>query len=150
MQLLRRGWHVLFTLPVLLAMVVAGGAQAAPRAHAAAAPVKVIAGKLLKTSKGLTIYVFAADSADKSTCYGPCAKYWPPVLIPKGTMPPAKMAGIAGTFGVTMRTDGTQQLTYDKAPLYTFIKDKDSGDFYGQGVVASGGFWWAVVAPPAS
>jgi predicted lipoprotein with Yx(FWY)xxD motif len=35
--------------------------------------------------------------------------------------------------------------TYDGAPLYTFIKDKDSGDMYGQGVVASGGYWWAVV-----
>jgi hypothetical protein len=55
------------------------------------------------------------------------------------------MQGIPGKFGTTMRKDGTRQLTYDGAPLYTFIKDKDSGDMYGQGVVAGGGYWWAVV-----
>jgi predicted lipoprotein with Yx(FWY)xxD motif len=62
-------------------------------------------------------------------------------------MPPAKMAGITGTFGVIMRTDGSEQLTFDKAPLYTFLEDKAPGDAFGQGVVASGGYWWAVVAP---
>jgi predicted lipoprotein with Yx(FWY)xxD motif len=56
------------------------------------------------------------------------------------------MAGIPGTFGVVMRTDGSRQLTYDGAPLYTFVQDKDSGDAYGQGLVAAGGYWWVVVA----
>jgi len=103
--------------------------------------------QLFVNAKGLTLYVFAADPPNKSTCYNACAKYWPPVLLPKGAKPPAKMADIGGTFGVVMRTDGTEQLTYDKAPLYTFIQDKEAGDAYGQGVFASGGFWWAVVAP---
>jgi predicted lipoprotein with Yx(FWY)xxD motif len=56
------------------------------------------------------------------------------------------MTGIPGKFGVTMRKNGAHQLTYDGAPLYTFAGDKDSGDTYGQGLFASGGFWWAVVA----
>jgi predicted lipoprotein with Yx(FWY)xxD motif len=46
-----------------------------------------------------------------------------------------------------MRTDGGEQLTFDKAALYTFLEDKAPGDAYGQGAFASGGFWWAVVAP---
>jgi predicted lipoprotein with Yx(FWY)xxD motif len=106
----------------------------------------VAAGKILKTSKGFTLYVLAADSPNKSTCYTSCAKFWPPYLVAAGSKPAAKMTGIPGTFGVAMRTDGTQQLTYDRAPLYTFVQDKDSGDAYGQGVVAFGGFWWVVVA----
>jgi predicted lipoprotein with Yx(FWY)xxD motif len=112
----------------------------------AAAPVKTKAAHILATSKGRTLYVFAADSKDKSACYGECAKFWPPRLVTTGTTPPAKVKGVPGTFGVFTRTDGTQQLTYDGAPLYTFAGDKKAGDMNGQGLLASGGFWWAVVA----
>ncbi|MDB5059887.1 MAG: hypothetical protein JWO59_3359 [Chloroflexi bacterium] len=141
----QRRFRSLVTIPVLLAFAV-GGILAAPQAQAATAPVKLAAGKILKTSKGMTLYVFAADAPNKSTCYATCAKYWPPLVVPKGTKPVAKMAGIPGTFGMTMRKDGTEQLTYDKAPLYTFLGDKDASDAYGQGVVAGGGYWWVVVA----
>jgi predicted lipoprotein with Yx(FWY)xxD motif len=145
MRLLRRHAPALLALPTLLALLV-GGFQAAPHTQAAAGLVTVAPGKILKNAKGLTLYVFASDPANKSTCYKTCAKYWPPALVPAGTKVPAKMAGIPGTFGVVMRTDGTHQLTYDRAPLYTFLEDKDSGDAYGQGLVASGGYWWVVVA----
>jgi predicted lipoprotein with Yx(FWY)xxD motif len=47
---------------------------------------------------------------------------WPPVLVPTGTKPATKIPGIPGTFGVIMRKDGSQQLTYDRAPLYTFAE----------------------------
>ncbi|HWE64325.1 MAG TPA: hypothetical protein VHB98_21650 [Chloroflexota bacterium] len=145
MRLSPRRFRSLLALPVLLALSV-GTIQLAPHTDAAPALVKVAAGKILKNSAGHTLYVFAADSPNKSACYNACAKFWPPALVPTGTKAPAKMAGIPGTFGVTMRKDGTQQLTYDRAPLYTFLEDKDSGDAYGQGLVASGGFWWVVVA----
>lgn len=122
--------------------VLAKGHTAAP----AAAPVKTRAAHILVTPKGMTLYVFAPDPKDKSTCYNTCAKFWPPRLVKSGTTPKAKLDGILGTFGVTARTDGTQQLTYDGAPLYTFAGDKKAGDMNGQGVVASGGYWWVVVA----
>jgi predicted lipoprotein with Yx(FWY)xxD motif len=111
-----------------------------------AAPVKAKAAHILVTSKGRTLYVFALDSKNKSACTGTCAKFWPPRTVAKGVTPPAKMAGIPGTFGVFTRSDGTRQLTYDGAPLYTFLEDKKAGDMNGQGIVASGGYWWAVVA----
>jgi predicted lipoprotein with Yx(FWY)xxD motif len=60
--------------------------------------------------------------------------------------PKPTIAGIPGTFGVIKRTDGKRQLTYDGAPLYTFAGDKNAGDMNGQGLFASGGFWWVVVA----
>jgi predicted lipoprotein with Yx(FWY)xxD motif len=145
MRLSQRRARSLLAIPALLALA-AGGFQAAPRAEAASAPVKVAPGMILKTAKGLTLYVFAADQPNKSTCYSTCAKYWPPLLVKNGAKVSAKMAGIPGTFGTVMRKDGTEQITYDKAPLYTFLQDKDSGDAYGQGLVAAGGYWWVVVA----
>ncbi len=145
MQRSTRHVRWLMAIPVLLGLAVSG-LQAAPRTQAAGALVKVASGQILKNSKGLTLYVFAADPPNKSTCYATCAKYWPPLLVPKGTKPAAKMAGIPGTFGMVKRTDGSEQLTYDRAPLYTFLQDKDSEDAYGQGVFASGAYWWVVVA----
>jgi predicted lipoprotein with Yx(FWY)xxD motif len=62
------------------------------------------------------------------------------------------MPGITGRFGVAMRTGGAQQLTFDGAPLYTFVKDKKPGAMTGQGLDVAGGYWWAVVvgASPSS
>jgi predicted lipoprotein with Yx(FWY)xxD motif len=145
MRLSQRSFRSLVAGVMLIALTT-GSILVAPGTQAAAPLVKVAAGKILKNSAGLTLYVFASDPPGKSTCYNACAKYWPPVLVPAGTKPAATMAGIPGTFGVIMRKDGSLQLTYDRAPLYTFIEDKDSGDAYGQGVFASGGDWWVVVA----
>jgi predicted lipoprotein with Yx(FWY)xxD motif len=145
MRYSRRWIRSLLTIAVLSTFA-ASTTLVPPSVQAQSAPVKLAAGKILKTSKGLTLYVFAPDTPNKSTCYGTCAKFWPPMLVPMGTKPAAKMPGIPGTFGVAMRKDGSQQLTYDKAPLYTFVQDKDSGDAYGQGLYISGGFWWVVVA----
>lgn len=144
MRLVPHRFSSALAIPALLALAVSG-VQAVPPTHAASALVTLAPGKVLKNARGLTLYVFAKDQPNKSTCYNACAKYWPPALVPSGTTPPTTMTGIPGTFGVIMRKDGTRQLTYDKAPLYTFLEDKDSGDAYGQGVVASGGFWWVVV-----
>lgn len=145
MRLSRRLSHSLLAIPLLVAGSVSA-IRMSPPAAAANALVTLAPGKILKDPRGLTLYVFAPDAPNKSTCYGTCARYWPPVMVPAGTKPAAKMPGIAGTFGVAMRRDGAQQLTYDRAPLYTFLEDKDGGDAYGQGVFASGGYWWVVVA----
>jgi predicted lipoprotein with Yx(FWY)xxD motif len=120
-------------------------AQAQRHPAASAALVKVAPAHVLVAPKGLTLYVFAPDKPNKSTCYGKCATFWPPVVVPSGTTPPAHLPGIPGTFGVAMRTDGTRQLTYDRAPLYTFLEDKSAGAMNGQGLDYLG-YWWVVVA----
>ncbi|HZU14033.1 MAG TPA: hypothetical protein VFB58_14420 [Chloroflexota bacterium] len=148
----RRGRRraILLAVPVTLLGVAAITAESPvlARSHSsahAASLVKMRAAHILVNAKGRTLYVFAADSKNKSTCYGGCAGFWPPVTVPSGTTPPRTMSGIPGTFGVIMRTDGSHQLTYDGAPLYTFAGDKKKGQMNGQGLVASGGYWWAVV-----
>ena len=129
------------------ALLLAAPAYSVSHAHAtlpSPALVKVAPAQTLVAPNGNTLYVFAADSPNKSTCYKSCAAVWPPVLVAKGTQPAATIPGVSGTFGVTARTDGSQQLTYDRAPLYTFVADKKPGDAMGQGLVLNGGYWWIV------
>lgn len=87
-------------------------------------------GTVLVDAEGFTLYVFTLDSDGESTCYDQCAATWPPA--------PAEMA-ISGDldasiFGTTTRTDGSEQLTVDGKPLYTFSPDANPGDTTGQGV----------------
>ena len=37
-------------------------------------------GKVWTDEKGMTLYVFAKDEANKSNCYDECAKEWPPYV----------------------------------------------------------------------
>jgi predicted lipoprotein with Yx(FWY)xxD motif len=104
---------------------------------------------MLVDGRGMTLYVFSPDKPNKSVCYGRCAAFWPPVVVPKGTNVPTSMSGIKGKFGVAVRTGGARQLTFDGAPLYTFVKDKKPGAMTGQGFYIDGGYWWVVVAPRA-
>jgi predicted lipoprotein with Yx(FWY)xxD motif len=53
---------------------------------------------------------------------------------------------MAAGLGTITRADGSKQVTYDGHPLYYFIRDKDAGDAYGQGVNAFGASWY-VLAP---
>jgi len=121
------------------------GFRVVPRAQGAApALVKTAAAHILVTSAGKTLYVFALDKKGTSACTGKCATARPALLVPKGGKVPATMSGVPGTFGEIMLMGGTDQLTYDGAPLYTFASDKTAGSMLGQGI---GGVWWAVVVP---
>ena len=102
-----------------------------------------VAGKtqtVLKNPKGLTLYYLTADTATNITCTGGCASNWPPLLSPSGT--PTSSPALSGTLSVLNGPNGNQVL-YNGHPLYTYVKDGDTGDAYGQGV---GGKWF--VATP--
>jgi predicted lipoprotein with Yx(FWY)xxD motif len=94
--------------------------------------------------KQMTVYLFEGDKGAKSNCNSACAKAWPPVTT-SGTAGVGGKA-VSGDLGTTMRSNGTEQVTYKGHPLYYFIKDKDDGDAYGQGAHAFGADWY-VVAP---
>jgi predicted lipoprotein with Yx(FWY)xxD motif len=135
--------------PLALAGLVCFGSTFGAQARTTAALVKTTSAQILVDQRGMTLYVFAIDKKTQSVCYRTCAHFWPPVIVPTGTTVPAKMSGMKGTFGVTVRTGGAHQLTFDGAPLYTFLEDKKPGDMKGQGLFASKGYWWVVVAPRA-
>jgi predicted lipoprotein with Yx(FWY)xxD motif len=99
-------------------------------------------GTVLTDSKGITVYLFEADTGTKSTCYGACAKVWPPVLTTGA--PGAGPSTKASLLGTTKRTDGTTQVTYAGHPLYYFKATTKPGQVNGQGVNGFGAHWDAV------
>jgi predicted lipoprotein with Yx(FWY)xxD motif len=101
-------------------------------------------GTYLAGPDGRALYLWVADTGDKSVCSGACAKAWPPLLT-KGT--PAAGSGVTSSdLGTTMRSDGTEQVTYKGHPLYYFIVDRSAGSTKGQGSDSFGAKWW-LVAP---
>jgi predicted lipoprotein with Yx(FWY)xxD motif len=101
-------------------------------------------GKVLVTAQGRTLYLFAPDKRGKSSCYGSCATYWPPLLV---SGKPAAGTGVkASLLGVTVRKDGKHQVTYNGHPLYTYVGDSGAGKTTGEGLNLSGGLWWVVSA----
>jgi predicted lipoprotein with Yx(FWY)xxD motif len=95
--------------------------------------------RVLTNSRGLTLYLFAPDSATASKCYGSCAAYWPPVQGPVTAGP-----GVAGTIATISRSDGSLQATYNGHPLYTYIGDSAPGQDNGNNLNLNGGFWYDV------
>jgi len=94
---------------------------------------------VLTNAQGLTLYWFAPDSATRSTCYGTCAAYWPPVT---GT--PTVGPGVTGTLATIKRSDGTTQVTYNGHPLYTYVGDTAPGQDFGNNLDLNGGLWHQV------
>jgi predicted lipoprotein with Yx(FWY)xxD motif len=92
---------------------------------------------------GFTLYRFDKDKGSKPTCYGACAKKWPPLLT---EAKPYGVDVVKSKIGTTKRKDGTTQVTYFGYPLYTFVGDKGTGEVNGNGVQAFGGTWIALHA----
>lgn len=92
--------------------------------------------------KKLTVYLFEGDRGGRSNCNSACAAAWPPVT---GT-PRAGTGAMSADLGTITRSDGKKQVTYKGHPLYMFVKDKDGGDAYGEGVKAFGASWYALSA----
>ena len=105
---------------------------------------------ILTDANGSPLYYFTADKSGKVTCTGQCATMWPPLTMPSGASKPEAPAAIHGTLGVVSSGDGAKVITYNGWPMYTYSKDKASGEPTGQG---ADGHKWAVITPtvqPAS
>jgi predicted lipoprotein with Yx(FWY)xxD motif len=94
----------------------------------------------LANSKGLTLYYFKPDTSSTVACTASCATNWPPLLSPSGT--PSSATTLPGTLSVLNGANG-QQVLYNGHPLYTYAKDGDAGDAYGEGVAGK----WFVATP---
>src|SRR3984957_16143027 len=100
------------------------------------------AAPFLTNSSGRAVYLWAADSMNKSMCSGACAQAWPPVTG-KGQVTAANGAK-AADLGTIPRSDGTKQVTYLGHPLYYFAGDSGPGQTNGQGSDSFGAKWWLV------
>jgi predicted lipoprotein with Yx(FWY)xxD motif len=99
-------------------------------------------GLVLVDSNGMTLYDFHKDKGTTSSCYGPCAEGWPPMLT-EGE-PTVGNGASASKLGTTERKDGTMQVTYAGHPLYTFVEDQKPGEANGNDVSAFGAQWYAL------
>ena len=125
---------------------------AATSAPTPVAPASVIAtqndrlGTILANAQGRTLYYFLPERGGRIVCSSSaCIGYWPPALNAGGN--PTGGAGVTGQLGLITRAGGSQQISYNTWPLYTFAGDSAAGQTNGQGVVGFGGKW--LVATPA-
>ena len=100
-------------------------------------------GTILTGGGDRTIYLFTHDRSAASTCYGPCAAAWPPVLTKRS---PRRTGTLTTAIGTTRRRDGTVQVTYGGHPLYYYVGDVQPGEILCQDVDEFGGTW-LVVSP---
>jgi predicted lipoprotein with Yx(FWY)xxD motif len=99
-------------------------------------------GSVLVDSHGRTLYLWQADTGSKSTCSGACATAWPPL---EATGKPSAGNGVKSSLlGTTKRAGGSQQVTYNGHPLYTFQGDTASGQAKGQGSTGFGALWYVL------
>lgn len=96
-------------------------------ASMSSAPAKVSDGVLVGPS-GMTLYTFDKDMAGsgKSTCNGPCATNWPPLVVAQGD-------AASDDFSIITRDDGSKQWAVKGKPVYYWVKDSKPGDKTGDG-----------------
>jgi predicted lipoprotein with Yx(FWY)xxD motif len=104
-------------------------------------------GEYLADGTGHPLYLFKSDkpgTQQASTCYGNCAKSWPP-LISAGD-PVAKSPVKSNLLATTDRKNGAKQVTYNGWPLYRYAGDVGPEQITGQDVSDFGGEWY-LMAP---
>lgn len=98
-------------------------------------------GRMLWGPNRQAVYIFDQDEPNEPTCYGECAKAWPPVLT--------KQKPVAGKrvreklLGTTRRRNDKKQVTYDGKPLYYYAHE-GPGEVLCHDVFLNGGYWWVV------
>ncbi|MEU4729019.1 SCO0930 family lipoprotein [Streptomyces sp. NPDC023588] len=97
-------------------------------------------GTIVADAEGRTLYRFDKDSAwpMKFGCLDACLDTWKPAK----PVDKSKVSGIpAELVGSVKRPDGSEQLTIDCWPVYSFTGDKEPGDISGHN---KQGLWFAV------
>ena len=132
-------------------------AQSLNRVTTLAVTADPVLGNILTDSAGFALYYFddptTPTGIDPTKCLnGPlvgngatgkvltCLMAWPPLL---SSDVPVTPVGLTGELGVIDRADfnNVKQVTYNGAPLYYFVGDREPGDTRGNGSTAFGGGW---------
>jgi len=131
-----------------MAVAVLGALSSAAYAAGATVDIATTAsfGTVLTDAQGFALYTFPSDHNGMSACTGACVSVWPALTVPAGTTPTAG-TGVSGTVASVLQANGTYQVTYNGAPLYTFVGDTTAGAVTGNNV---GGFKVVQVAAAPS
>ncbi len=100
---------------------------------------------VLVNSSGRTVYVFTGDHGGRSKCYGRCLSGWKPVLTGAKVFARHGSGVNPKLLGITRRTNGQLQVSYDRRPLYTNADDSRRGQDYGQFCPGNTGGYWFIV-----
>ncbi|MGH3599695.1 MAG: COG4315 family predicted lipoprotein [Pseudonocardiaceae bacterium] len=119
-----------------------GTDAAATASSAAVKTVKGPQGTYLVGPSGRALYLWAADSNNKSHCSGACASVWPPLTV-KGA-PTAAGQAHASMLETISGHGGQKQVAYHGHPLYYYAGDSHAGTTAGQGSDGFGAKWWLV------
>ncbi|MDA3648408.1 hypothetical protein LZ318_04995 [Saccharopolyspora indica] len=99
-------------------------------------------GPVLTGPDGRAVYLFDEDGDAEPTCLEGCARDWPPLTT---TDPPVAGPEVNQELLTTVRRpDGGTQVVYNGHPLYYYIGDDIPGQANGNGVLSSGGHWYAL------
>jgi predicted lipoprotein with Yx(FWY)xxD motif len=103
---------------------------------------------VLVDPQGKALYASNEEAAKGDVlCIGACLSFWDPLTLPSGASAPSGDQGVDSMLGTTTRPDGTQQVTFDGKPLYSFTQDPKAGVVTGDGFQDSFGgqdFTWHV------
>ena len=111
--------HIALALTVLVAFV----ADTAAKDPSPTLTVRPSAyGPILFDGRGHALYAFTRDArGGRSTCYGACAKAWPPYVV-RGSLSSGSGAR-RSLLGTVPRRNGARQVTYAGRPLYYYVGD---------------------------
>jgi predicted lipoprotein with Yx(FWY)xxD motif len=129
----------LAALLIAAALIQVGLAGPAKRSAATVRVSQSKLGRILVNGRGRSLYLFDKDKRGKSSCYGACATYWPPLIV--SGKPRAGTGAKTSLLGRTKRRDGRWQVTYNRHPLYTYVGDTKNGQTNGEGLDDFGAEW---------
>jgi predicted lipoprotein with Yx(FWY)xxD motif len=90
-------------------------------------------GDVLVDAKGRTLYIADQEMTGKVLCSSDaCTAIWTPLTVAAGQQPtgPSQVSSMLAT---VKRPDGSLQVAFNGAPLYTFSFDHAAGDVGGNG-----------------
>jgi predicted lipoprotein with Yx(FWY)xxD motif len=98
-------------------------------------------GRMLWGPERQAVYIFDRDEPGEPTCYGKCARAWPPVLTRQ--KPVAGRGVREALLGTTRRRKGKKQVTYGGKPLYYYAHEGPR-EVLCHDVFLNGGYWYVV------